>query len=55
MGYERFPKRVYDSNVRGVRRRGRLRKCWMDGEKETLERKGLNIKLAKFNLQDRRE
>ena len=32
-GYERLAKRVYESSVRGMRRRGRLRKCWMDGEK----------------------
>ena len=54
-GCEMLAKRVYESSVRGLRRRGRLRKCWMDGEKETLERKGLNIKLAKLTLQDRRE
>ena len=54
-GYERLAKRVYESSVRGLRRRGRLRKCWVDGEKETLERKGLYIKLAKVASQDRRE
>ena len=33
MGNERLVKRVYDSEVRGVRRRGRPRKSWMDGVK----------------------
>ena len=36
-------KRVYESDVRGVGRRGRLRKCCSDGVKEVLARKGLNI------------
>ena len=31
MGNERLLKRVYDSEVRGVRRRGRPRKSWMNG------------------------
>ena len=33
IGDERMAKRVYESNVRGVRRRGRPRKCWSDGVK----------------------
>ena len=53
MGNERLVKRVYDSEVRGVRRRGRPRKSWMNGVKETLERKGLNIQEAKVSVQDR--
>ena len=40
-------KRVHKSNVRGIRRRRTPRKCWMDGVKKTLERKGLNIEEAK--------
>ena len=55
MGDERLAKRVYESNVRGVRRRGRPRKCWINGVKETLERKGLNIEEAKVSVQDRSE
>ena len=55
MGDERMAKRVYESNVRGVRRRGRPRKCWMDGVKEVLARKGLNIQEAKVSVQDRNE
>ena len=47
MGDERMAKRVYESNVRGVRRRGRPRKCWMDGVEEVLARKGLNIQEVK--------
>ena len=43
MGDERMAKKVYESDVRDVRRRGRPRKCWMDGVKEVLARKGLNI------------
>ena len=55
MGDERMAKRVYEFDVRGVRRRGRLRKCWMDGMKEVLARKGLNIQEAKVSVQDRNE
>ena len=44
---------MYESDVRGARRRGRLRKCWMDGVKEVLARKGLNIQEAKVSVQDR--
>ena len=40
---ERIAKRVHESDVRGVGRRGRPRKCWSDGAKEVLARKGLNI------------
>ena len=53
MGNERIAKRVYESDVRGTRRRGRPRKCWMDGVKEVLTRKGLNIQEAKVSVQDR--
>ena len=53
MGNERLVKRVYDSEVRGVRSRGRPRKSWMNGVKETLGRKGLNIQEAKDSVQDR--
>ena len=55
MGDERMAKRVYESDVRGVRRRGRPRKCWMDGVKEVLARKGLTIQEAKVSVQDRNE
>ena len=55
MGDERMAKRVYESNVRGVRRRGRPRKCWMDGMKEVLARKGLTIQKVKVSLQNRNE
>ena len=55
MGEERMAKRVYESNVRGVRRRGRPRKCWTDGVKEVLARKGLNSQEAKVSVQDRNE
>ena len=40
-GDERMAKRVHESDVRGVRRRGKPRKCWMVGVKEALARKGL--------------
>merc|ERR1712002_295278 len=53
MGNERLVKRVYDSEVRGVRRRGRPRKSWMNGVNETLKRKGLNIQEAKDSVQER--
>lgn len=55
MGDDRMAKRVYESDVRGVRRRGRPRKCWMDGVKEVLARKGLNIQEARVSVQDRNE
>ena len=45
-------KKVYESDVRGVRRRGRPRKCWTDGVKEDLARKDLNIQEAKVSVQD---
>ena len=50
VGDERMAKRVYESDVRGVKRRGRPRKCWMDGVKEVLARKGLNIQQAKVSV-----
>merc|ERR1712002_339685 len=53
MGNERLVKRVYDSEVRGVRRIGRPGKSWANGVNETLERKGLNIQEAKDSVQDR--
>ena len=54
MGEERMAKRVYESDVRGVRSR-RPRKCWSDGVKEVLVRKGLNIQEVKVSVQDRNE
>ena len=41
--------------MRGVGRRGRPRKCWMDRVKEVLAGKGLNIQDAKIGVQDRNE
>merc|ERR1712002_1298945 len=55
MGNEILVKRVYDSEVRGARRRGRLRKSWMNSVNETLVRKGLNIQEARDSVQDRNE
>ena len=55
MGEDRLVRRVYDSNVRGARSRGRPRKCWIDGVQETLERKGLGIQEARVCVQDRSE
>ena len=55
MGEERLARRVYDSDVRGVRGRGRPRKCWMDGVCEVLGRKGLDIQEARVCVQDRSE
>ena len=48
-------RRVYESDVGGVRRRGRSRKCWSDGVKEVLARKGRNIQEGKVSVQDRNE
>ena len=50
MGGERMAKSVYESDVRGVRRRGRARKCWLDKVKEVLARKGINIQEAKVSV-----
>ena len=50
IGDERMAKRVYEYDVRGVRRRGRPRKCWMDGVKEVLARKGLDIQEVKASI-----
>ena len=55
MGDKRMAKRVCESDVRGVRRRGGPRKCWRDGVKEVLARKVLNIQEAKVSVQDRNE
>ena len=55
MGDERMAKRVHESNVRGVRIRGYPRTFWMDGMKEVLARKGLNIQEEKVSVQDRNE
>ena len=46
---------MYESDVSRVVRRGRPRKCWLDGVKEVLARKGLNIQEAKVSMQDRNE
>merc|ERR1712002_284618 len=53
MGNERLVKRVYDSEVRVARRRGRPRKSRMNGMNETLVRKGLNIQEARDSVQER--
>ena len=55
MGDERMANRVYESVVRSVRRRGRPRKCCMDGVKVVLARKGLNIREEKASVQDRND
>ena len=46
-------KRVYESDIRGTRRKGRPRKSWLDGVKEILGKKGLNIQEAKVSVHDR--
>ena len=55
MGDEKMTKRAYESDVRGARRRGRPRKCWMDGVREVLAIKDLNIQEAKVSVQDRND
>ena len=52
---EMIAKRVYESDVRGVGRRGQPRKFWMDGIKDVLAKKGLNIQEAKVSVQDGHE
>ena len=53
MGNDRMAKRVYESDIRGTRRRGRPRKSWLNGVREILGRKGLNIQEAKVSVHDR--
>ena len=55
MRNERMAERVHESDVRGVRRKGRPTKSWSDGIKEVLARKGLNIQEAKDSVQYRNE
>merc|ERR1712237_41620 len=52
---ERLVRRVYDSDARGMRGRGRPRKCRIDGTKEVMRRKGLVIQEARVCVQDRNE
>ncbi|WP_289475129.1 hypothetical protein, partial [Klebsiella pneumoniae] len=46
MNEERIPKRLYESDVLGVRRRERPRKSWMDGVVNALSERGLDIQSA---------
>ena len=52
---DRLARKVYESEMQGPRCRGRPRKGWMDGVKEVLSKRGLNIQEAKECVQDRRE
>ena len=47
MGEERLVRRVYESNVRGARCRGRPRACWLDEVKRVLRVRGLGIQDAR--------
>ena len=47
MGEERLVKRVYESDVRGVRPRGRPRACWMDEVKDHCKEGALASKKQK--------
>ena len=53
MGDERLAKQVYESDVSRTRRRGKPRKCWMNGVEQILERKSLSIQEAKVSIQER--
>merc|ERR1712105_304859 len=55
MEVERLVRRVYDSDARGMRGKGRPRKCWIDGTKEVMRRKGLDIQEARVCVQVRNE
>ena len=52
---DRLAMNVYESEVQGLRCRGRPRKGWMDDVKVVLPKRGLNIQEAKECIQDRRE
>merc|ERR1712105_77335 len=52
---ERLVRRVYGSDARGMRGRGRPRKCWIDGTKEVMRRKGFDSQEARVCVQDRNE
>jgi len=55
MDGDRLVRKVYESEMSGPRCRGRPRKSWMDGVKNVLSKRGLNIQDAKDCVQDRRE
>ena len=55
MNEERIQKRMYESSVAGVRRRGRPRRGWMDGVMSALNERGLNIQTARECVNDRNE
>ena len=55
MNEERMVRRVYESSVNGTRRRGRPRKCWMDGVVNVLNERGLNIETARQCVNERSE
>jgi len=48
MGKERLVRIMYDSAIRGVRCRCRPRKCWLDGVRQPVNKKGFNIEEAKY-------
>ena len=52
---ERLVKKIYRAEVEDNRRRGRLRRWWMDGGKGCLSERGLSIPEAKERVKDRRE
>ena len=53
MGGERLTKRVYTSEVRGTRGRGRPRLRWIDGVKSACHDRGLTLEMAKEVCRDR--
>lgn len=53
MGSERLTKRVYTSEVRGTRGRGRPRLRWIDGVKSACNDRGLTLEMAKEVCMDR--
>ena len=55
MGEERLVRRVYESDVRRARCRGRQRARWLDEVKRALRGRGLGIQEVKECVQDRSE
>ena len=55
MGNERMVRRVYDSEVRGVRARGRPKKTWEKEVEQCLRRKSFSLQEAKVIVHNRDE
>ena len=55
MDKERLVKKIVESEVRGVRLRGRPRMGWMDSVKRALYMRGLTVEQGRMTARDRNE